>query len=232
MRRRTLDLIVSAGALVMAGVLVILALVLLNRADFSENYVRSQLGQENITFPALADLLPQEKSFTEVRTGCVIAYAGQAVTTGKQAECFGNEYLGGHLSWLATRLGMTQVAYVDGLNYRQLGAELGNIRGEIAAAEKAKDASVAALQQKLTDVTTVRQKMFEGTMLRNALLTSYGFGELGDMARIGSNVVLAIAGLLLLLSLAGFAHAYRTPRTQAFAPPEAAGLGSQVPAHA
>lgn len=218
MRRRTLDLMVSGGCLAMAALLLVLGLVLANRADFSENYVHDQLVEQGVTFPAAADLTTEEKSFTEARSGCVLDYAEQAVTTGKQAECYANEYLGGHLASLATRLGMTQVAYVDGMNYRELGAELGNIREEIAAAEESNAAGVAALEQKLADVTTVRQKMFEGTMLRGALLTPYGFSELGDMARIASNFAFGIAALLFLLAIAGFVHAYRTPASVAFAP--------------
>lgn len=233
MRRRTLDLIVSGGCLAMAVLLLVLGLVLANRADFSENYVRDQLVEQSITFPAATDLAPEEKSFTKDRSGCVLDYAGQAVRTGKQAECYANEYLGGHLTWLATRLGMTQVAYVDGMNYRELGSEMGNIREEIAAAEKSNSPNLAALEQKLADVTTVREYMFQGTMLRGALLTPYGFSELGDMARIASNFAFGIAALLFLLAIAGFVHAYRTPRSVAFAPPEqSASTQPRVPVHA
>lgn len=232
MRRRTLDLIVSGGCLVMAVLLLLLGLVLANRADFSENYVHDQLVQQSITFPAEADLSPEEMAFTEERTGCVLDFAGDAVTTGKQAECYANEYLGGHLTWLATRLGMTQVAYVDGMNYRELGTELGSIREEIAAAQESNAPNLAALEQKLADVTTVREYMFQGTMLRGALLTPYGFSELGDMARITSNVALGIAALLFLLAVAGFVHAYRTPRSVAFAAPERVTPETRVPVHA
>ena len=228
MRRRTLDLIVSAGGLALAVLMVVAALVLANRADFAQTYVREHLGEQSITFPAAADLGEREVAFTEERSGCVLTYAGQEVTTGKQAECYANEYLGGHLTWLATRLGMSQVADVDGLNYRELGAELGAIRADIAEAD---EADVAALEQRLADVTTVRQRMFEGTMLRNALLTSYGFSQFGDLAATGSTVSFAVAGILGLLALAGFAHAYRTPRTVAFAPPDALSSAPQVPAH-
>lgn len=232
MRRRTLDLMFSWAGLVMAGLLVVAALVLADRADFSKNYVRDQLTQQSLAFPAAKALLPQEKAFTQARSGCVLTYAGQEVTTGKQAECYANEYIGGHLTWLATRLGMTQVSYVDGLNYRQLGAELATIKVQIAGAEQAKAATVPRLQQKLADVTTVRQKMFEGTMLRNALLTSYGFSQLGDMARITSLVCWALGALLALLAVAGFVHAYRTPRSQPFAPTTAVEVGHRIPAHA
>ena len=232
MRRRTLDLIVSGGCLIMAVLLLVLGLVLADRADYSENYVHDQLVEQSITFPAATDLSPEEKAFTEERTGCVLDYAGQDLTTGKQAECYANEYLGGHLTWLATRLGMTQVAYVDGMNYRELGTEMGNIRTEIAAAEEANDPDLAALEQKLADVTTVREYMFQGTMLRGALLTPYGFSQLGDMARVASNFAFGFAALLFLLAVAGFAHAYRTPPSVAFAPPEQVIPESRVPVHA
>lgn len=233
MKRRTLDLMVSGGFLAMAGLLLILGLVLANRADFSETYVHDQLEAQSVTFPAATDLVAQETAFTEDRSGCVLDYAGQAVTSGKQAECFANEYLGGHLTWLATRLGMTQVAYVDRMNYRELGAELGKIRAEITAAKEAEAPGIAALEQKLADVTTVRQKMFEGTMLKGALLTPYGFSQLGDIARIASNFAFGIAALLLILAIAGFVHAYRTPPSVAFAPPEQdMSTKPRVPVHA
>lgn len=232
MRRRTLDVMVSAAGLVVAVLLVAVGFVLVERSTFSDNYVRDQLTQQSITFPKAETLQPKETEFTEARSGCVLEYAGQAVTTGKQAECYANEYLGGHLTWLATRLGMTQVAYVDGMNYRELGGELGKLRGDITAAEKAGASNVAALQQQLADVTTVRQKMFEGTMLRNALLTSYGFSQLGDMAGVASKLCFGAAALLVVLGLAGLLHARRTPLSQAFAPPESAGLTARVPTHA
>jgi hypothetical protein len=192
---------------------------MVNRADFSRNYVHDQLLQQGVAFPAAKDLLPQEKAFTQARTGCVLTYAGQAVTTGRQAECFANEYLGGHLTWLPTKLGMTDYSYLDGKNYTQLGGVLFPLKAQLAAAQAAGSPDVAKLTQQVNDITEIRQKMFEGTMLRNALLTSFGFSQLGDAARTASTISFIVAGLLFVLSIAGFAHAYLTPKTKAFAPP-------------
>lgn len=231
MRRRTLDVMFSGGGLIMAVLLVVLGLVMVNRADFSGNYVHDQLIQQGIVFPAAADLAPQEKAFTQARSGCVLTYAGQTATTGKQAECYANEYLGGHLTWLPTRLGMTRYAYLDGKNYTQLGAALRPLRASLTAAQAAHSPTVADLSQQVSDVTTIRQKMFEGTMLRNALLTSYGFSQLGDMARTGSKLCFAAGGLLFLLSIAGFVHAYFTPRSRPFAPAEPTEQSPRALAH-
>lgn len=228
MKRRTLDIMFSIGGIGLAALLLILGLVLTNRANFARDYVRDQLVQQDLTFQTAEKLVPQETEFTEARSGCVIANAGKAITTGKQAECYANEYLGGHLTWLATRLGMTQVAYVDGLNYRQLGVEQGALKEKITAAKDSNDAALPALEEQLADVTTVRTKMFEGTMLRNALLTSYGFGAFGETARQGASISYLVAALLLLLSVAGLLHAFATPKTKAFAVPESTN-GKAVP---
>ena len=50
MKRRTLDIVVSVGGLMLAGLLLIAGLVLSSNANFANNYVRDQLGQQKITF--------------------------------------------------------------------------------------------------------------------------------------------------------------------------------------
>ncbi len=125
MKRRTLDIMFSFGGVGLAILLLILGLVMSNRADFARSYVYDQLVQEDLAFPAADKLDPREVAFSEERSGCLITYSEQAVTTGKQAECYANEYIGGHLTWLATRLGMTQIAQYDGLSFRELGAAQG-----------------------------------------------------------------------------------------------------------
>jgi hypothetical protein len=220
MKRRTLDIMFSVGGLGLAVLLLALGLVLGNRAAFASDYVRTQLSQQDIQFPTADKLQARETAFTQARTGCVLAYAGQQVTTGEQAECYANEYLGGHLTWLATKLGMPQVAYVDGMSYTKLGAEQTKLKGAIATAQANHDPGVPALQQRLADVTTVRTKMFEGTTLSNGLLTAYGFGSFGSTAATAATVSYIVAGILLVLSIAGFVHALRTPRSAAFALPD------------
>lgn len=224
MKRRTLDLMVSTGASVLAVLLVTLALVMNNRANFAKDYVSRELTAQDVQFSTPDKMDERETAFTEANTGCVLEWAGELVTTGKQAECYANEVLGAHLTYLATRLGMTQIDDLDGLSYRELGGVQGEIRTQIATAEENGDSAEAAdLQQRLDDVTTLREKVYQGTMLRGSLLTTYGFGELGRTASQVATVAWWAAAVLVLLAAAGYLHALRTPQEKAFALPLALG---------
>ena len=96
MKRRTLDLLFSAGALAVAGLLLVLGLVMTSNASFAKNYVKDQLSEQHISFKP-ADELTDE----EAQSACLVRYAGQPLTTGKQAECYANDYIGLHLKSIA-----------------------------------------------------------------------------------------------------------------------------------
>jgi len=209
MKRRTLDIILSIGGLGLAGLLVIVAVVLTTEGNFSKNYVKDQLSEQKITFTTLDKLAPDDKAYTEARTGCVIKYAGQPLTTGKQAECYANEYIGGHLK--------KQPAGTSGLTYAEIGTAQTDLRAKIAAGKASGDPGVAALEKQLADYTTARETVFKGEMLRGALLSSYGFSVLGDKATLAAEVAFIAAAVLALLSVAGFVHAFVTPKSKAFA---------------
>jgi len=61
--------------------------------------------------------------------------------------------------------------------------------------------------------------VFKGETLRGLLLTSYGFSEFGTKAAQAATVAYIGSGVLLVLALFGFIHAFVTPKTQAFAAP-------------
>lgn len=210
MERRTLDLIVSSGGLVLVVLLVAVGLVFNSNARFAETYTEDQLGTENIKFKAADELTDAEVAWTNDRTGCLFSYAGQTLTTGKQAECYANEFVGGHLrdperAW-------------EGKSYADLGTVQSDLRTQIAEAEANNDPSLEALEERLAAVTDARETVFKGTMLRNSLLTAYGFSVLGERAATASTIMFVAAGILMLLSIAGFTHALFTPRSRAFAP--------------
>jgi hypothetical protein len=48
--------------------------------------------------------------------------------------------------------------------------------------------------------------MFKGTMLRGSLLNAYAFWKMGQIALWGAIVAFAGAAILLLMSIAGYAH--------------------------
>jgi hypothetical protein len=204
MKRRTLDIMFSAGGLVLAALLLVLGLVLTSNANFAKDYVTTQLGQQNITFKTVDTLTPEEK-----QSACLVQYAGQKLTTGKQAECYANEFIGLHLTSIA-----------GGRTYAELGTVQSQLRTQIADAQKNNDPVLADLQKQLTQVTADRETVFKGETLRGLLLTSYGFSEFGTKAEQGAVVGYLAALLLALLSIAGFVHALVTPKTKAFAAPE------------
>jgi hypothetical protein len=208
MKRRTLDVLMSLGGLGLVVLLVIGGLVLSANANFASTYVTQQLSQQQISFKA-ADTLTAE----EQQQPCLVTYAGQPLTTGKQAECYANNFIGLHLQSIA-----------GGKTYAELGDVQTQLRSQITTAQQANAANLADLQKQLTDATSSRETVFKGETLRGLLLTSYGFSEFGNKAGQAAVVAYLAAGLMLILSIFGLLHAYITPRTKAFAPPE------QVPA--
>jgi hypothetical protein len=214
MKRRTVDLALGISGAFLAVLALVLAMVLTSNANFAKDYVHDQLAEQKVFFKAAEKLSPTERAWTEARTGCLITYAEQQVTTGKQAECFANEYLGGHLR------DPNRIANADGKTYAELGDVQSGLRAQIKTAEEAKDPAVADLKTKLADVTTARETVFKGEMLRGGLLTSYGFSDLGERARQAATVAFLGAGLLALLSIAMFVAALRSPKDELIAAPD------------
>ncbi|MBV1850474.1 hypothetical protein [Catellatospora tritici] len=205
MKRRTLDLMFSLGGVAIAILLTVAGVVLTANANFATNYVSSQLAEQNITFKTLDTLTPEERT----QPG-LVEYAGQKLTTGKQAEVYALQFIGLHLKNTA-----------GGQTYADLGVPQSRLRAQVAEATKNNDPNLTALQQQLTDVTAQRETMFKGETLRGLLLTTYGFSEFGVKAGQAALVAYLAALVMALLSIAGLVHAYRTPRTEAFAPVEA-----------
>ena len=204
MKRRTLDLLFSIGGTLLAGLLLLMGLVLADNANFANTYVHDQLSQQNISFKTADTLSDEEK-----KSACLVKYAGQQLTSGKQAECYANDFIGLHLKSVA-----------GGLTYADLGNSQTQLRAQIATAQKNNDPALADLQKKLTDVTAQRETAFKGETLRGLLLTSFGFSEFGTKAGQGATVAYLAAALLALLSIAGLIHALVTPRSKGFAVPE------------
>jgi hypothetical protein len=202
MKRRTLDILFSVGGLLLAGLLLVAGIVLTSNANFANSYVRDQLSAQNISFKTADTLTAEEKA-----RPCLVEFAGQKLTTGKQAECYANDFIGLHLESTA-----------GGKTYAELGVPQTQLRTQVAEAQKAGNTEqVTALQKQLTEVTAQRETVFKGETLRGLLLTSFGFSEFGRKAEQAALVVFFAAALMLLLAVAGLVHAFVTPRTVPFA---------------
>ena len=204
MKRRTLDVVFSVGGIALAVLLLVLGLVMTSNANFAKSYVKDQLSQQNITFKTADTLTPEEE-----QSACLVKYAGQPLTTGKQAECYANDFIGLHVQSIA-----------DGQTYADLGAPQAALRGKSLTRQTANDPALPALQKQLTDITAQRETLFKGETLRGLLLTSFGFSVFGVKGEQVATVAYIVAALLALLSIAGFVHAFKTPKDKTFAAPE------------
>ncbi|HEV2759336.1 MAG TPA: hypothetical protein VGV86_07170 [Acidimicrobiales bacterium] len=188
----------STGGLGIAGALVVLGTAMMSNANYSDDYVTRQLVQQRITFKPVDALTDAER-----KSACVVANAGKLMTTGKQAECYANEFIGTHIK-----------AIGGGRTYAQLEDVRAGLLAQIAAAQASGDPDLARLQSELGALTGQREAMFKAEMLRGILLTSFGFSTLGEKAGEAATAAYAAAGLMAALSIGGLAYAYRTPRTK------------------
>jgi hypothetical protein len=196
MNRRTLDLIFSIGGLLLAGLLLVLGLVLKDQASFARGYVHDQLAQQKITFSPVAALTDDEK-----KVACLTKNAGKELLSGKQAECYANEYIGDHLKGTN-----------DGKTYSQTSGESRAARtaAKEALAKNPNDPAAKALDAKATELDGKVQTLFRGETLRGLLLTSFGFSIFGERADTAGTLAYGAALVLLLASLAGLMHASRS----------------------
>ncbi len=206
MKRRTLDIIFAVGGLAVAVLLAVLAFVVGGQATFASNYVYDQLSEQKITFAAAANLTDAEKTW-QSGSSCLTTYAGQLMTTGPMAECYGRYYIGEHMHASAISAGF------EGATYATLGSIRTDLSNQITAAKNAGNTTGAAdLQKKLDSATSLRSTLQSGETLKGLLLTVYGFSVIANIASIATQVLYVLAGLMAVLSLAGFVHAFVTPR--------------------
>ena len=90
MNRKAWDQIVSASAAIIAVAMIVLGGFAIYGGNFGRDNVQTRLEPQNITFPPLDAMTPEEQQE-------VGAFAGQQVTNGAQAEAF-SRYIGGHLA--------------------------------------------------------------------------------------------------------------------------------------
>jgi hypothetical protein len=206
MKRRTLDIILAGGGFMVAVLLFALGFALFTQYSFSQNYVKDELSAQKITFTA-ADKLTAEETSWKPGSVCLVENAGKLMETGPQAECYAKFYLALHMENAAITAGFPGATY----------ATLGNIRTDLGAqvtAAKAKGDTAAAAdsQKKLDTATSLRATMQTGETLRGLLLTVYGFSVIGGIAGLSANLLYGLAGVMLLLSIAGLVHAFVTPK--------------------
>src|SRR6516225_4877859 len=99
MRRKVFDMLASVGGVVMVIVLVVAGSLLMVGYNFANNYVHTQLAQQQITFPPAA-AFAHPKAGSEITPSMIPSvsqYAGQQLLTGPQAEVYANDFIAVHL---------------------------------------------------------------------------------------------------------------------------------------
>jgi hypothetical protein len=224
MKRRTLDLILSGGGLMVAALLVALAFAVGTQYTFATNYVKEELSAQKIQF-ATADKLTDGEKTWKAGSARLVTYAGQPLETGPQAEAYAKYYIAYHMDTAAKAAGF------DGATYATLGGIRTGLTADIAAAKAKGDTAAAAdAQKKLDAATSLRATMQTGETLRGLLLTVYGFSVLGDMAGLASNLLYGLAAIMFALAAAGFVHALITPKEKAVFTPAREPVRAPIPA--
>ena len=182
MRRKTFDRILIASGAVVTAVLVVAGALLTWGSSFIGDQVASQLSAQKIYFPPAA-AFANAKAGTEITPAMrpyLLQYAGEEMTTGAQAEAYADHFIAIHL--------------------QEIGG--GKTYSELSAASLAQPGNTALAAQ----VNTV----FKGTTLRGLLLSSYAFWQMGQIAGDAALAAFILAGVMLLLLLAGLVHLRRT----------------------
>jgi hypothetical protein len=194
MRRKVFDRLASVGGVVVVIVLVVAGALLMVGYSFANNYVHTQLAEQQIAFPPAAAFkhpVPGSE-ITPSMIPSVSQYAGQQLLTGQQAEVYANDFINVHLGEIG-----------GGKTYAQLSAEA-------MALPKGSPAYTAAEAKVQTD--------FQGTTLRGLLLEAYGFSLIAEIAFWCAIAAFALAGLMAVLVGLGFAHARRTDEDEELMP--------------
>jgi len=173
MRRKTFDLLVSTGGLVLAAVLLVAGGLLMWGYSFANSQVHDQLAAQKIVFPTRAN--PEFKALPAADQAAMGAYAGQTLTTGAQAKTYADHFIAVHLAEMG-----------NGKTYSQLSA---------ASMAAPKNTALATLVQTVFRGTTLRSMLLEAYGF-------WQFGQIALYAAIASFIgaglilILSIAGLV------------------------------------
>jgi hypothetical protein len=172
MRRKTFDLLVSTGGLVIAAVLLVAGGLLMWGYSFANSQVHDQLVAQKIVFPATSN--PEFKALPAADQAAMSGYAGQMLTTGAQAKTYADHFIAVHLAEMG-----------HGKTYSQLSA---------ASLAQPKNTALAQLVQTVFRGTTLRSMLLEAYGF-------WQLGQIALIAAIASFTGAAILLVLSIIGL-------------------------------
>lgn len=191
MKRKTLDLILTAVGGALTVVLIAAGALLLWGSNFTNNEVHNQLAMQDVYFPTQAQLAhPTGTEVTATMVPYLSPYAGQQVLTGAQAQTYATHFIAKHLY---------DMPY----------------HGVYSKVSTAARAATPGTPQ-ATQLQGLENTVFQGTTLRAMLLEAYGFSIFGELAFDGAMAALSAAFVMLVLTGLGLWHIRQVPVTQEF----------------
>ena len=206
-------------AKVVGIVLLLLGIGVFAGGQFASGFVSSQLKDQGITFPSIEAIEAQSVdnggSLTAEDLAAMSKYAGQQLTTGDQAKVWADNYIAAHMRAAAKGAGVPDdMATFNGIgDYAQeIEAALNEkVKAEnpaksedeikaIVAAEVNNPQTTYAEAQQVSQLNNLKSTtFFQGNMIRGTLLSAYGWGLIGTIAKI-AGVALAVVGVLLFVA--------------------------------
>lgn len=199
MQRKVFDRLASGIGAALVVILLIAGGLLTWGHSFAQSNVHNQLAQQQIYFPAKAEINAVraqyakggQKAVTDpefpnakLMIAALEPYAGRQVLTGKEAQVYADDFIGQHLYAMP----------------------LHGVYSKVSTAERsAKPGSKQAAEMAALETT-----VFQGTTLRGLLLEAYGFGTIAVIMFWASIACWIGAAVLLVLTVLGIRHSART----------------------
>lgn len=196
--RKTTGVIAVAAAVLVA----VVAIFVSSKASWGESYISDNLSAQKIVLPEKAN--PDGSKNEEVAASeCLTANAGKLMTTGAQAECYANDYIGVHMKNSTKEATLTSKAAIgmnegatslEGATYSTLGKFARGLDPS-----KATDATERkAIEADATMASGLRDSLYQGEMLRGTLLNAYGWSVVVGIAGTAVLALWLVAALLFL----------------------------------
>ena len=190
--RSGVDKFLIGVGVVITLVLIVAGGLLMWGSTFASDYVDRELTAQNISFPD-ADALAEEGRDD------LADYGGELVNTGKEAEQYAS-YIAGHIDNIG-----------GGLSYSELGGPEREAKGAVqdAIAAGVSQDEIDELQATADQLTSQRDTVFRGEILRGTLLNTYAWWTIGRIAGIAAWAAWAAALACLVLVVMGIIHMRR-----------------------
>jgi hypothetical protein len=139
--------------------------------DFTHNQVSSQLAAQKVFFPPANS--PEIKALPAVDAAAMKQYAGQQLTTGDQANVYANNFINVHLGEM-------------GFTYSQISTKF---------------LAMQPTDKNYASISSLRNTIFMGTMLRGTLLDAYAWWTVGTYALYAGFGLIGAASIVFLAFL-------------------------------